>query len=259
MNYTYKLPMFIFTTAALTGCDEIINSMNKSGDSFTLKGNLPAEFGIDAIAFYTPLKPNTASCQAQTLEPGKTVTRRYAYEYSADFKNEPQAFSFDIPLNHTKKSCAMKLLDLRLAIRGRHGQQNWQSSYADGALYFFRYPTSKTVAFDANGTYKMNGKCRWSFQQSVARSRPDEIEKLLDCGGTGAYIAFDQINNKTIVLEIEVSPEERPSERNTWIKFPVGWKPCAHQGDWRWCREPVSFKTFKMNGKTCTVYPNCTE
>ncbi|MFL1553652.1 hypothetical protein ACI77I_32110, partial [Pseudomonas sp. D47] len=81
----------------------------------------------------------------------------------------------------------------------------------------------------------------------------------LICKGAGAYVQRDQLPGKTINLDIGVNPEERPYYRDTWIKFPEGWKPCIPKEGWISCQTPPTFKTFQMNDQTCTVYPNCKE
>jgi hypothetical protein len=258
MNLLIKGLMCGAAFTVLGGCDAL-TAFKERNDSFTFKGQLPADFGIDAIAFYAAIKPNTDDCQSITLQPDVMVERKYAKRYSADFQSAPHAFSFDIPLNHVKYSCAMKLLRVQLEINGRYGDQKWQRSYGHGAFYLRRTATHETAVFNSEGIFSLKGECVWTFHQSLARSRLDEIEKLLDCRGARSYLALNELNNKTVILTVEASPEETPSERKTWINGPTGWKPCAHQGDWRWCRAPIEFKTFKMNGQTCTVYPDCKE
>jgi hypothetical protein len=86
-----------------------------------------------------------------------------------------------------------------------------------------------------------------------------EIEKRLICQSAGTSIKENNLPDKKIHLSLEVMPEEEPSRRNTWIKFPNGWKPCLPKKGWQSCQTPPVFQTFKMNGKTCSVYPNCKE
>lgn len=39
----------------------------------------------------------------------------------------------------------------------------------------------------------------------------------------------------------------------------TAWKDCLGTEKSDRCQQPSLFKTFQMNGKTCTVYPGCTE
>lgn len=242
----------------LGGCDAL-TAFKERNDSFTFKGQLPADFGIDAIAFYAALKPDTDDCQSITLQPDVMVERKYAKRYSADFQSAPHAFSFDIPLNHVKYSCAMKLLRVQLEINGRYGDQKWQRSYGHGAFYLRRTVTHETAVFDSEGKFSLKGECFWTFHQSLARAYPDEIVKLLGCGGARSYFALNELNGKTVALTIDVNPEQKPSMKNRWLLTDAGWKPCLGTEKSKRCQTPPLFKTFKMNGKTCTVFPACTE
>ena len=234
-------------------------SSHRGWDTFTFKGQLPAEFGIDAFALYGPEDPNGVGCQSPTFEPGKTITRRHSQQYTADIQAQPQDFSFEIPLSYYKGLCGMKLGRLKLEINGRYGAQKWQQAYGRGGFYIEENPSTTTSYFDDANMLTLTTTCTWWFQQSRARSRLGEIEKMLNCRGAGADLLRKKLKDQTITLEVKVNSAEEPSHDDTWIKFPAGWKPCAVKNGWRWCRQPFEFQTFKMNGQICTVYPNCKE
>ncbi|WP_122663863.1 hypothetical protein [Pseudomonas viridiflava] len=259
------LSLALFT---LNGCDwvgifakeaAVAATSHRGRDTFTFKGQLPAEFGIDAIAFYGPNEPGKASCQTPSFEPGKTITRRYSKQYTAEIQAQPQAFSFEIPLSYYKGLCGMRLGRVKLEINGRYGPQEWQQAYGQGNFYIGPNNTSTTVDTDKHGTINITAACTWLFQQSKARSILDEIEKRVTCQGAGARLSYKQLANKTITLTIKTSQDEKPSMRNRWITTDSGWKPCQETETSNRCQSPPTFKTFKMNGHTCTVYPGCTE
>ena len=119
---------------SVAGCDlvgmyakeAVISATSHRGwDTFTFKGQLPAEFGIDAIAFYGPNDRTNASCRAASFEPGKTITRRYAKRYTAEIQLQPQDFSFEIPLSYYKGLCGMRLGRVKLEINIRYGIEKW--------------------------------------------------------------------------------------------------------------------------------------
>jgi len=147
-----------------------------------------------------------------------------------------------------------------LFIKGRHGEQMWQQTYDNGELRVVEEVPEGATRFRADGTLHRKAVCTWWFQMSHAISRRGEIEKLLRCAGAGAYLTENELAGKTVRLDFVLSSDEKPSYRNSWIKFPEGWKPCLPKpGGWVTCQEPPIFQTFKMNGRECTVYPNCTE
>ncbi|WP_122664766.1 hypothetical protein [Pseudomonas viridiflava] len=252
----------------LSGCDwvgilakeaAVSAASHRGWDTFTFKGQLPAEFGIDAIAFYGPNEPGKASCQTPSFEAGKTITRRYSKQYTAEIQAQPQTFSFEIPLSYYKGLCGMRLGRVKLEINGRHGPLDWQRTYGLGGFYVTRNRSEKTVMFNDLGTFDRTGVCSWWFQQSQARSRFGELEKILNCRASFGDFALKDLNNKTINLKIDIDPEEKPSMKNRWITTDSGWKPCQETETSNRCQSPPTFKTFKMNGHTCTVYPGCTE
>ena len=250
----------------LSGCDwlgifakeaAVAATSHRGWDTFTFKGQLPAEFGIDAIAFYGPKDRDKASCRAPTMEPGKTVTRKYGKRYTAEIQAQPQEFSFEIPLSYYQGLCGMRLGRVKLEIKIRHGKEKWQKTYADGNFYIDRSPSANSSPFDKSGKLDIKALCSLMFQESKIHHG---IDKLMSCKAAGVNFSDGELKNKTVDLTIEVDPEEKPSHDDTWIKFPNGWKPCLpREGGWIRCQSPPVFKTFKMNGQTCTVYPNCKE
>jgi hypothetical protein len=111
-------------------------------------------------------------------------------------------------------------------------------------------------AFGVDGVLAKTAVCSWWFQESKLYL---EISKLLNCRGAGAYLVRDELPGRKVMLSFMVNAEEEPSQDDTWVKFPTGWKPCLPKPGWPNCQRPPVFKTFKMNGRECTVYPNCTE
>lgn len=245
---------------ALAAKESALSVTGRNGfDRFTLAADMPAEFGLKAIARYGPVD-SSASCMTDNFGSDRKVRRSHVQSYEQLYIDKPQSFAFKIPLTYSIGLCKMELGVVDLKILGRHGPKDWQNIYANGSLRLVETLPEGVRGFEADGTRLIVGRCYWLFQQSHFISRYDEIEKLLMCKGAGAYLQYDQLAGKTVRLAIEVNPEERPSHTNTWIKFHNGWKPCLpREGGWIRCQQPPVFKTFKMDGKTCTVYPGCTE
>jgi len=266
MKPLMRYSVLALALSGLSGCDlvgvfakeaAVAATSHRGWSTFTFKGQLPAQFGIDATAWYGPDDPDKASCQSPTIEPGKTVTRRYGKQYSAAIQAQPQEFSFEIPLSYYEGLCGMSLRRVKLEINARYGNQKWQHTYASGNLWIERFNTESTARFDPSGVLYVESTCRFMFQESKLFG---EISKFVRCRGAGASLPQEKIANKTVNLKIEVNPEEEPTHEDTWIKFPNGWKPCLPKpGGWIRCQSPPIFKTFEMNGQTCTIYPSCKE
>ena len=252
---------------SLSGCDWMgmyekekwIAATSRPGwDTFTFKGQLPAEFGIDAIAFYGPNDPDKASCQTVAFyEPGKTVTRHHIEEYTAEIKAQPQGFSFEIPLSYYKGLCGMNLGRVKLEINVQYGDEKWQKTYANGNLFISKAANDDTTAFPSSGKLDITTQCSFTFQESKLNFG---IDKFMKCKAKRIHLLNSNLSKKQINLSIEVDANEKPYYDQTWIKFQSGWKPCLpKEGAWIKCQSPPLFKTFKMNGQICTIYPGCTE
>ncbi len=229
-------------------------------DSFTLVADLPKGFGLSITGWYGPVDKTRLNCQVTNLYDNEQQARNLGKGFDIPINPEAKSTSRTIPLTYYVGACELRLGKVKMDIDGRYGEQIWQKTYANANFYIHKRAPEDEQGFDNNGTRQVDAQCTWLFQQSKAKSRLGEISKLLTCKGADANLQYDQLAGKTVKLAIEVNPEERPYYKDTWIKFPNGWKPCkAEDNDWIWCRTPPTFQTFKMNGQTCTVYPGCTE
>lgn len=214
-------------------------------ERFTFEGELPANFSLKAQAHYG------------AVEPGCEIPRRQLTQsFESGFQDRAQHYSFAIPVSYRVGLCEVRLARVGLFIKGRYGDKDWQQTYDNGSLVIVDQLPARAPGFQADGSLTKQAQCTWWFQISVLRL---ELEKLLNCKGAGAYLVRDELPGKTVRLNFAVNPEEEPSHDDTWIRFPTGWKPCLPKEGWQRCQNPPVFKTFQMNGRECTVYPNCTE
>ncbi len=226
----------------LSGCSTL---GSVGADSFTLEGELPPDFALDAQAHYGVAD----GCN------GRARTR----SFESDFEDTPHGYQFRIPVNYRDGLCEMRLARVGLFINGRYGEKDWQRTYDNGGLELVDALPEGAPRFDGNGRLSKTAECIWFFQLSRAHSRKGEISKLLSCNGAGAYLVNRTLPGKLVNLSFRVHQEERPARRNTWLSTARGWKPCVPKEGWQQCQEPPVFGTFQMNGRECTVYPNCKE
>ena len=279
MKYLYLvLPAVLLSACAPMGSlvkESALGLTERDGrEHFTFAGELPADFSIRVSARYYPLNPER--CQTFSMGSGDYVVRDGYKQYETEFKSKPSRFSFDIPLSRHIGLCDMELGRVAFFMGGRYGERSWDKDGDHGVIAIAETRPERAPQFDQQGTQRMRGYCTWLFQLSKARSRLGEIEKLLNCSRTddtweqeadpykrrsiGLTVGLDELPGKTVLLDMRVDPHERPAYRNTWIQFPEGWKPCQpKEGGWISCQSPPIFKTFKMGGEECTVYPSCTE
>lgn len=240
-----RLPLLV-ATALLGGCQSLGMAV---GDAFTFEGDLPADFKLRAQAHYDV--SNRDSCVGR---PRKSQT------FENDFQPTPQHYHFRIPVSYYDGTCHLQLNRVGLYVHGRYGETYWDRDYDNGQLLIEQQLPAGAPGFDAHGVLHKEAKCEWLFKLSAARSRLGQLEKLLSCKGAGAYLPFQDLSGKTVRLDIRLNAEEKPAYKNTWVRLPEGWRLCEPRpGEWRRCQNPPTFRTFKMNGRECTVYPNCTE
>lgn len=212
------------------------------GETFTLEGELPANFSLKAQAQYSVANECNGRWQAKTFQ--------------SNFDSAPHQYRFKIPVNYRDGLCEMQLSKVALFIYGRYGEKDWQQTYDNGGLVIVDKLPEGAPAFGEDRILAKTAVCSWWFQESKLYL---EISKLINCRGAGAYLVRDELPGGRVMLSFQVDAEEEPSHDNTWVKFQTGWKPCLPKPGWSSCQNPPVFKTFKMNGRECTVYPNCTE
>jgi hypothetical protein len=230
---------------SLSACSSL---SSLAGESFTLEGELPANFSLKAQAHYGVANGCDGRSQAKSFESG--------------FQSDPQQYRFTIPVSYREGLCEMRLARVGLFIHGRYGDKDWQKTYDNGGLVIVEKLPEGAPAFQSDGTLTKQAECSWLFKLSTAKSRFGQIDKILTCKNAGAHLVHTELSNKVVSLSFRESADERPYMNGFWLKTTIGWKPCT--GRWgteleELCTEPPQFKTFEMNGRACTVYPNCTE
>ena len=266
---------------ALAGCSfaqQIAESSVSyySSDHFTLVATVPANFGFTSKAHYYP-KPGQ-TCEVYSSGLGGYVTRQQQKSNTVEAKAEAQTASTDIPLEYHIAGCSMELGRVSYEVSGRYGAGSLDRDYDQAGGLSIRTSTVDSRSERIPSTIEQRGLCSWLFQISKSKAKLGEIKKLLSCHATddnwslkktkyetrkpGGYVAINRLANTTVKIEFRLSNEEQPSIGDTWIKFPDGWKPCLGKGPndpFGFCRGNKDFKTFKMNGRVCTAYPNCAE
>ena len=106
-------------------------------------------------------------------------------------------------------------------------------------------------------------RAKTSIIQGARLQKIDDQGAVTKGRPVGAY-TLDQLPGKTVILKIKLADEERPGWGDTWVKFPNGWKRCMGEGleDQRgYCHgNYTDFSSFLMpDGRSCSIYPGCTE
>jgi hypothetical protein len=245
-------------TALTVGC-----SATGQSDSFTFTADLPPNFAYKAVATYIPAKGETCSVPG-----GKNTQVSFNREWRTEYKADAE-----ILLYRTVSGCPLALYSVKLDINATYGKDrgDFGGDSANVAVRETLLETSKGT-FNAAGESEFSGQCQWLFRTAGGLRR---IVKILDCKNTDAQGALtkghpfaaytlDQLPGKTVKLKIKLADEEKPAIGDTWVKVPNGWKRCMgdnFEDQYAFCYgNYTDFSTFRMpGGRTCTIYPNCTE
>lgn len=239
---TSRIPTLLLPCLLVTSLSACSALGSFGGETFTFEGELPPDFSLKAQAEYDVANECSGRSQVKTFE--------------QDYGESSQQYRFKIPVNYRSGLCEMQLGKVKLFIYGRYGEKDWQRTYDNGGLVIVDKLLEGAPAFGVDGVLAKTAVCHWWFQESKLYL---EISKLLSCKGAGAYLVRRELPGRTVKLMFQATLEEQPYRDNTWIKTSRGWKPCLPKQGWQQCQDPPVFKKFKMNGKECSVYPNCTE
>lgn len=226
----------------LSGCSAL---GSVGADTFTLEGELPTDFALRAQAHYG----GSDGCSG----------RGHVETFKKEYDKVPHGYQFEIPVSYRDGLCELQLVRVGLFIYGRYGEKDWQQTYDNGELVVVEELPPNVQPSQANGPLPKLAQCSWLFQISKLEL---EVSKMLDCKGAGTYLLRNTLPQKNIRLSFQLSGDDRPYMRNYWKKTATGWKPCTGRWGTRFeelCTTPPQFRTFMMEGRKCTVYPNCTE
>jgi hypothetical protein len=206
---------------------------------------LPANFSLKAQAHYGVAGNCNGNSHTKTFE--------------TKFDSKPHEYRLHIPVNYRDGLCNLQLARVGLFINARYGDKDWQQTYDNGGLTIVDQLPAGAPAFQPDGILSKTAECSWLFQISKLEL---EISKQLSCNDAKIYLLRDQLPDKTVNLALKLNGEDRPYLNGYWLNTESGWKPCTGRWGTRFeelCTDPPQYRTFKMDGRQCTVYPNCTE
>ncbi|APC14393.1 hypothetical protein BLL42_01040 [Pseudomonas frederiksbergensis] len=251
-------------TASL-GCGLALTAGCATGqpNTFTFTADLPPDFAYVAAVYYVPAKGETCSVESRDNK-APVFNDKWRTEYKPDA---------EIAIRRTRNGCPLVIRRIKLEINATYGKTR-RDFGGDTAVVAIRDELEEQYkgTFSEAGESTFYGQCQWLFRTMGVTRR---IVKILDCKKTDALgepgrgrpfsaYTLDQLPGKTVKMAIKLADEERPGWGDTWVKVPNGWKRCMGKGfeDQRaYCNgDYTDFSTFKMpDGRTCTIYPGCTE
>lgn len=241
---------------------------------FELKGELPAQIQLDFKVRYEP-RAGSDECVIN-----KKIKRYDMYLHPEIARQEKDStYQIKIPTFLSVKGCYLPIRSINIAAVGKYGEY---------VSYGKKYDKEDTEQFAASiGFYDARDEkhlekqptnyrslCQWYF-----RTMPEGLVKILICkapdeqwklpqdefkqGKLSFYLARNNLAEQIVTVDFRLSKNEEPYFKGSWEKTLTGWKACIGKGDNKligFCDlAPGKYRTFEMDGKTCTVYPNCTE
>ncbi|MBC3373013.1 hypothetical protein HU762_03575 [Pseudomonas sp. SWRI92] len=253
MKLTLRMASLGFCLAMAGGCAE------RTPDTFTFTADLPPGFAYEAAVRYVPA-------------PGETCTVGKKDNLAPVFKSKDSPAA-EILIRRTRKGCPLVVSRIELELSSIYGP-HWLDSSRDSANVVIRDQLEEQYkgSFNEAGESTFRGQCQWLFRTS---GRPRVLRKILDCkktnpqgdvGNDRPFSAYtlDQLPGKTVRMKIRLADDERPYMKDTWVKFPNGWKRCMgdnFEDQYAFCfGNHKDFSGFQMpDGRQCTIYPGCTE
>ncbi|QMV62484.1 hypothetical protein VUJ49_21105 [Pseudomonas berkeleyensis] len=242
---------------ALGGC------LALPGERFTLQADLPANFKFSGDAYYAPAQGQ--NCASPGAGSSLASDRKY---FDTDYQPEAHRVEFQVPLTARAGGCALVLSSMRIDLEGKWGERRLDIGGDYASLSFRDGLPADSSSMPTSGEKVFPGQCTWLFRTAGSQRY---IVKVLQCRGLddqgqvlkrlpGGALQREQLAGQTVRLVIGLAQEERPYFGRSWLKTSSGWKPCLETKESFRCQAPPTFTDFKMpDGRTCTVYPNCTE
>jgi hypothetical protein len=263
-------------TASYSACANTNITDKEGADYFNLKAELPKETSFtNAEAKYISLTPENCPKENLSIDSyGVSVQGSKTVSLMDEQSEDHGEINQRIPLSYQRGICNMWLYSIDLVAASTYGPEYWQDATTAIMIDVLKQHPQSAPDFDATGTLAINQSCSWLF-----RVDGKNISKLLFCSvvdqdgrartplhnwkaiqsATHITTGINKLAGKTIKLNLHIADEEHPTFEDSWIKTVNGWQLCETEEDSPFCKAPVSVSKFKMNGRECTVYPNCTE
>jgi hypothetical protein len=275
--------VLLLSVALLGSCSWVSNAIKESAIKavsyssrahFTLTGKVPENYWFQYSAYYQPER--YMACARFSPGMGGYVSREHVEQAITEPMSEPHTFRYRIPLSYHTAGCTLKLVHVSMLAFSRFRSGEWSLGSDGASLGIYDTLPDSVPLFPANGVQELRGTCMWLFRLI---GKGNSLVKVLVCHEAnehwevpqdydqrhrlGASLRRDELNGKTVHVEFRHSQEERPYFKGTWLETENGWKPCLGKGlddPYGFCRgNNKDFRPFKINGRECTVYPNCTE
>lgn len=237
---------------------------------FTLTGEVPAQIKLVLKVRYEP-KQGTDECVIHK----KIKSYDMYLNPETVWQEQDSTYQLTLPTFLRVKGCFLPIRSVNIEALGKYGEYMLYGKKYDKedgdrfAASIGFYDARDEKLLDKQPLY-YRSLCQWTF-----RIMPEGLVKILNCkapneqwqlsedrfkqGKLSFYLARNNLAGQTVTVDFRLNPKEKPYFEGSWLKTDQGWRLCQETETTRRCQTPPTFSTFEMDGKTCTVYPNCTE
>lgn len=247
-----------------------------SKQTFTLKGELPQHFTLDIIGYY--YSDSDQDCLRYSQQAGKKISYRTGIKETITMPHQGN-YQVNIPTSYSEEGCHLPIQTVKIIAYNHYGENLKEESMEQwGASLNFvdsGYLKDEVPHFQQGQAKVYHSRCYNSFRLMADKS----LLKILGCYAADEkwqwptegkipkvydVVRRDELANQLIEVNFRLdSKDDKPYFKGSWKKTEKGWRPCVGKGDnpiLGFCHlAPEKYMTFQIDGKTCTVYPNCTE
>lgn len=244
----------------------------KSNQTFTLSGEVPAYFSLDIISYYQADRKD--ECLRYSNKAGKRMSYFTGMKQSVAMSDKGH-YEVKVPTSYYEAGCHLPIQSVKIVAYEHYDTDLKQTTMEQWAASL-SFVNSAQLAdeaphFEPNKPMVYNSRC-----SNMLRIMGGELlVKILGCYNVDKnwqwikdnktpkvynVLRRNELASQSITINLRHNPyDDVPYFDNSWLKTKYGLKPCIETEQTRRCQKPPTFANFKMNGKTCTIYPQCTE
>ena len=243
-----------------------------SSQTFTLSGELPTYFSLDIISDYQADRAD--ECLRYSAKAGHHVSYTTWKKQTIAMSDEGH-YNVNIPTSLYDQGCHLPTQSIKMTAYEHYDTDLKQTAMEQWAASL-SFANSTQLAdeaphFETNKPMIYNSRC----SNMLRIMGGDLLIKILGCYNAGTdwqwiknnkppkvydVLRRDELANQQVIINLRHNLyDDGPYFDNSWLKTEHGLKPCLETKITRRCQKLPIFRNFIMNGKTCTIYPQCTD
>lgn len=247
-----------------------------SKQTFTLSGEVPTYFSLDIISYYQ--NDRADECLRYSAKAGKRMSYFTGMKQTVEMSDKGH-YEVNVPTSYYAAGCHLPIQSVKIVAYEYYDKDLKETTMEQWAASL-SFVNSDQLAdeaphFSLNKPMIYNSRC----SNMLRIMGGDLLVKILGCYNVDQHwqwiqnnktpkvydvLRRDELPNQSITVNLRHDPyDDVPYYGKAWEQIRKNWKPCYGKGKndpFGFCyNSPGKYRIFKMNGKTCTIYPQCTE